>query len=53
MLGSGRVSSDLFAKALSIPSSCGLTEPERARVVKALESARIPAGGRVSAGAAR
>jgi dTDP-4-amino-4,6-dideoxygalactose transaminase len=53
MLGSGRVSSDLFAKALSLPSSCGLTNPERARVVKALERARIAAGPKVSAGAPR
>lgn len=44
VLGSGNVSKSLFDRAISLPSSCGLTAAERTRVVKALESARIPVG---------
>ncbi len=53
MLGSGRVSTELFDRALSLPSSAGLTDSERARVVKALERARVPADLSAPAGGAR
>jgi dTDP-4-amino-4,6-dideoxygalactose transaminase len=53
ILGSGRTSSLLFEKALSLPSSAGLTDKERGRVLSSLERARSPLKIAVSAGKAR